>query len=98
MICTSGIWMVKEGREHDFERRWQESVDSAALDYPEVKFRLLRDHRNPRRFVSLGEGWRTVEQVETMRETPAFQDSMSSIWRLLESGEISTLELVAEVS
>ena len=98
MICTSGIWFVKEGRQEEFQRRWQESVDSAVIDYPEVKFRLLRDHGNPTRFVSFGEGWRTVEQVETMRETPAFQDSMSAIWRLLESGEMSVLELVAEVS
>ena len=48
------------------QRRWQESVDSAVIDYPEVKFRLLRDHGNPTRFVSFGEGWRTVEQVETI--------------------------------
>jgi len=63
-----------------------------------VKFRLLRDQGNPQRFVSLGEGWRNVQQVEVMRSSPSFQDSMASIWRLLESGEISTLELVAEVS
>jgi quinol monooxygenase YgiN len=98
MICTSGVWIVKEGRQEEFQRRWQESVDSAVMDYPEVKFRLLRDHLNRARFVSFGEGWRTFEQVETMRETPAFQESMSAIWRLLESGELSTLELVAEVS
>ncbi len=98
MICTSEIWVVKKGREDDFPRRWQESVDAAALEYPDVKFRLLRDQGNPRRFVSLGEGWRNVEQIEVMRSSPGFQDSMASIWRLLESGEISTLELVVEVS
>ena len=98
MICTSGIWMVKEGREDDFARRWQESADSVSLDFPDVKFKLLRDQGNRQRFVSLGEGWRNVEQVEQARSSPGFQDSMASIWRLLDSGEISTLELVAEVS
>lgn len=98
MICTSGIWLVKEGREDDFARRWQESADSVALDFPDVKFRLLRDQGNPRRFVSLGEGWRNVEQVEAARSSPSFQDSMASIWRLLESGEISILKLAVEIS
>jgi quinol monooxygenase YgiN len=98
VICTAGIWMVKEGREDDFARRWQESADGLILDYPHLKFRLLRDRANRRRFVSLGEGWRNVEQVEEVRELPSFQDSMTVIWRLLESGEMSTLELAVEIS
>jgi quinol monooxygenase YgiN len=98
MLCTSGIWVVKAGREDDFARRWQESADSVSLDFPDVTFRLLRDRENPRRFVSFGEGWRTPDQIETARSSPSFQDSMASIWRLLDSGEISTLDLVAQVS
>ena len=98
MLCTSGIWIVKEGREDDFARRWQEGADSVVLDFPDVKFKLLRDQGNPQRFVSLGEGWRNVEQAEQARSAPGFQDSIASIWRLLDSGEISTLELVAEIS
>jgi quinol monooxygenase YgiN len=98
MLCTSEIWVVKEGREDDFARRWQESADSVSLDFPDVTFRLLRDRENPRRFVSFGEGWRTPDQIETARSSPSFQDSMASIWRLLDSGEISTLDLVAQVS
>ena len=98
MICTSGIWTVKKGREDEFARRWQESADGVSLNFPDLRFKLLRDRENPRRFVSLGDGWRNVEQVESVRSSPGFQDSMASIWRLLESGEISTLELVSEVS
>ena len=64
MICTAGIWTVKEGREEEFSRRWEESVDALVLDYPDLTFRLLRDRENPRRFLSLGDGWRTMEQVE----------------------------------
>jgi quinol monooxygenase YgiN len=97
-VYTSGVWIVKEGREAEFARRWQESADSVALDVPGVKFMLMRDRENPRRFVSLGEGWRNDEQIETARSTPAFQDAMASIWRMLDSGDISTLDLVASVS
>jgi quinol monooxygenase YgiN len=98
MICTSGIWVVKEGRGDEFARRWEESASSLALEFPDVTFRLLRDRDDPRRFVSLGEGWRNMEQVEAARSLPSFQDAMTSIWRLLESGDMSTLELAVEIS
>jgi quinol monooxygenase YgiN len=98
VICTSGIWLVREGREDEFAHRWEESASSLSRDFSDVTFRLLRDRENPRRFVSLGEGWRNMEQVEAARSMPAYQDSMASIWRLLDSGEISTLELAVEIS
>ncbi len=97
-MYTSGVWVVKEGREDEFARRWQEGADRLALEVPGLKFVLLRDRENPRRFVSLGEGWRTPEQIESARETPEFQDSMASIWRMLDSGELATLDLVASIS
>jgi quinol monooxygenase YgiN len=97
-MYTSGVWIVKKGREDDFARRWQESADSVSLDYPDVTFRLLRDHENPQRFISLVDGWRSAEQIQQAESTPAFQDALTSIWRLLESGETSTLDLVAEIS
>lgn len=98
MLCTSGIWVVKKGREHDFQRRWEESSSSLALEFPGVRFQLFRDHENPQRFVSLGEGWRHLEQIEAARSLPGFQDAMATIWRLIESGELSTLDLVLEIS
>jgi quinol monooxygenase YgiN len=94
----SGVWIVKKGRESEFARRWQEAADSVSLDYPDVTFRLFRDHENAQRFISLGDGWRSTEQIEAAQSAPAFQDAMASMWRLLESGEISTLDLVAEIS
>ena len=63
-MYTSGVWIVKKGREHEFARRWQESADGTALSYPDVKFTLFRDRENPQRFISLGEGWRNSEQIE----------------------------------
>ena len=97
-MYTSGVWIVKEGREDEFERRWQEAVDATSLEFPGVKFMLLRDRENPRRFVSIGEGWRNHEQIEAARSTPAYQDAMAAVWRVLDSGELATLDLVIEVS
>ncbi len=98
MICTSGIWVVKKGREDEFARRWQEGADSLALDFPGLSFRLLRDSESRNRFLSLEEGWRNSDQVATAKSSPGFQEWTASLWRLLESGETSTLDLVAEVS
>jgi quinol monooxygenase YgiN len=97
-VYTSGVFIVKEGREDEFARRWQESTDGSVLEFPDVKFMLFRDAENPRRFLSLGEGWRNAEQIEAARSTPGYQDAMAAVWRTLESGEIATLKLVAEVS
>ena len=98
MIGTLGIWVVKAGREDDFARHWEESASNLSLEFPDVTFRLLRDHDNPQRYVSLGEGWRNLEQIEVARSLPTFQNAMTSIWRLLESGDNSTLELAVEIS
>jgi len=97
-MYTSGVYVVKEGREDEFARRWQESADAGALEFPDVKFMLFRDAENPRRFVSLAEGWRNPEQIEAARSTPGYQDAMAAIWRTLDSGEIAILKLAAEVS
>jgi quinol monooxygenase YgiN len=97
-VYSTGTWFVKKGREGEFARRWQESVDAISLETPGVTFKLFRDRDNPRRFVSMGEGWRNPEQFEAIRESPGYQDSLASIWRLLESGEMTTLDLVAEIS
>jgi hypothetical protein len=97
-MYTSGVWIVKQGRESEFARRWQESADRLVLDHPDVKFMLLRDRENPRRFISLGEGWRTPDEIEAARSSPEFQDAMAAVWRMLETGELSTLDLVSEVS
>jgi quinol monooxygenase YgiN len=97
-MYTSGVYIVREGREGEFTRRWQESADGAVLEFPDVKFMLFRDAENPRRFLSLEHGWRNPEQIEAARSTPGYQDATAAVWRTLESGEIATLKLVVEVS
>jgi heme-degrading monooxygenase HmoA len=97
-VYTSAVWNVKEGHEDDFKRRWQESVDAASLELPGIVFRLLRDIESPRRFTSNAGPWRSLEQISAMRSSPEFHASMAAMEEHLDSYEISTWELVAEVS
>lgn len=97
-MYTSGVFIVKQGREDEFARRWQQSADSSISEFPDITFMLFRDAVNPQRFLSLGAGWRNVEQIEAAHSTPAYQDAMGAVWRTLDSGEIATLKLVEEVS
>ena len=97
-MYTSAVWNVKEGHEDEFKRRWQESVDAASLGLPGIVFRLLRDVENPRRFTSNAGPWRGLVQITAMRSSPEYQASMASIAEHVDSYEISTWELVAEVS
>ena len=97
-MYTSGDWVVKKGREEDFARRWQTSVDHLSLQFPGITFRLLRDVDNPQRFVSVDGAWRNAEQIAVARSHPSYQEAMTEVEKLLESGELSTFELVAEVS
>jgi heme-degrading monooxygenase HmoA len=98
VIWTAGACVVKKGREQEFERRWQEMANALALDYPNLTFRLLRDQADARRFLAITEGWRTPEQVEEAQALPSYQDALTALWRVMESGETSTLELAVEIS
>jgi heme-degrading monooxygenase HmoA len=97
-VYTSATWNVKEGSESEFVRRWQENADRVALEHPGITFRLLRDTENAQHFISSAGPWRSAEQFEHVRGSDAFQASLRSIEETLESGEISSYELVVEIS
>lgn len=97
-MYTSGVWVVKKGHEDEFARMWQASADQGSLQFPGITFRLLRDVDDPQRFVSLAGAWRNAEQIALARSAPSFQQSLADMEPILESGELSTFELAAEVS
>jgi heme-degrading monooxygenase HmoA len=97
-MYTSGVWLVKAGREDEFARLWQASADNLSLEFPDITFRLLRSTEEPRRFVSVGGPWRGAEQIAAARDLPSFQAAMKGVEKILESGSLETYELVAEVS
>ena len=97
-MYTTGMWMTKKGKGEEFARRWQENVDRMALEHPGVTFRLLRDTDDARNFVSIAGPWRGAEDWERVRHTPAFQETLAAVQETLESSEIRSYELVAEIS
>jgi quinol monooxygenase YgiN len=97
-VYTSGVWNVKAGREDEFARAWQATVDRTSLDNPGVAFRLLRDVDTPGRFVSVVGPWRNREQFESVRASDAFKESIDAMSDLLDSYVISAYELAVEVS
>ncbi len=72
-MYTSGIWTVKDGREDEFARRWQESATASRSSSPTSRSRSYATTRTRRRFVSLGEGWRNLEQIEPPKLCPRFR-------------------------
>ena len=97
-MYTSATWIVKSGQEDEFERAWQRGVDQMALENPGVTFRLLRDVEHPLRFVSIGGAWRSAEQIAAARGAASFREALAAIDELVESRELSTYDLVLEVS
>jgi len=97
-MYTSGVWNVKAGREDEFARGWQATVDRTSLDHPGVAFRLLRDVDTPGRFVSVVGPWRNREDFESVRASDAFKASIEAMSEVLDSWEISAYELAVEVS
>lgn len=98
MVYSSGIWTVKEGKEQEFVRTWEANVTLVPGEHPGVVFRLLRDADDPRRYVSLVGPWKSLEELESVRRSPAFQESLQRARETLESVEVLTYELVVEVS
>jgi heme-degrading monooxygenase HmoA len=97
-VYASGAWVVKEGHEQEFARIWQAAADEAALAFPGVTFRLLRDVASPRRFVAFSGPWRSAEQIGAARDLPSFQALTGAADDIVESAELSIFELVAEIS
>jgi heme-degrading monooxygenase HmoA len=97
-VYTSGVWNVKVGKEDEFARGWQASVDRISLEHSGVVFRLFRDVETRGRFVSLVGPWRSREQVESVRASDSFRKTISEMSDVLDSYELSAFELAVEVS
>jgi heme-degrading monooxygenase HmoA len=98
VIYSSGVWTAKEGREGEFVRTWERDVTTLPAEHPGLVARLLRDTGDSRRFVSVVGPWRSVEALEAVRRSPAFEEGMERARELLDSVETFTYELVLEVS
>jgi len=79
---TSGIWIVKQGKEKEFIKEWKEFAEwSRKID--NAPAHLLQDTENPARFVSVGK-WNSMDAIQKWAKTTEFKDAMSRISNLLE--------------
>jgi heme-degrading monooxygenase HmoA len=98
VIYSSGTWEVREGQEREFVRTWEANTALLPGEHPGLVFRLLRNVENPRRFVSLVGPWRSLAELEALRATPEYLEARERAQAVIESVEVSTYEVVAEVS
>lgn len=98
MVYSAGVWLVKVGKEEEFVRTWEAATALVPRDRPGIVLRLLRDADEPRRFLSLVGPWKSPQELERARTTPAFQAALERTEPLLESAEARTYEVVVEIS
>lgn len=98
MVYSSGSWTVTQGKEQEFTRTWESNVTLVPGEHPGVVFRLLRDVGDPQHYVSLVGPWKSLAELEAVRATPEFRESMERTRKVLESVDVMTYELVVEVS
>ena len=92
---TSTTWIVKEGNEQEFVRRWNEFAQWSAEQGLRASAMLLRDVDEPTRFVSFGP-WESLQVIGQWRSLPGFHERVARLNDVLESFEARTLELVGE--
>ena len=95
-VYTSGDWLVKEGREEEFVRAWQELADWTAGSVPgSGRAHLLRDRDESRRFLSFGP-WESLEAIASWRSSEGFSQRIGRIRELVEDMHPRTLDVAAE--
>ncbi len=87
------VWTVKPGREDEFVQAWRELADFTALQMVGRKApsRLLRDHDQPNRFVSVAE-WDSAATLRAWRAGPHFSERVNRMGGMLEDFIPMTLE------
>jgi quinol monooxygenase YgiN len=97
---TSGDWLVKAGNERAFIDVWTEVADWCLEHAPGARsFRLIRDEKNPRHFISFGE-WEDFDSISVARGQPGFLEPFRQCQRLCDrfSGSDYTVALAVPVA
>ena len=87
---THSIWTVKAGQEDEFVRRWHELAALGAEMGLSGPAKLLRDHDDPRVFVSFGP-WHSLESVARWRSSSEFHRRIARLHEVLDGFEPRTL-------
>ena len=79
-IFTYGRWEVEPANEEAFVDAWSDFAAWASGRAGAGTLRLLRDVRNPGRFVSFGE-WEDVEAIRAWKSSPEFKERIGRVVR-----------------
>ena len=88
---------MKNGREGDFVKAWQDLADRTKADFPEETATLLRDRDQPNLFISFGP-WEALEQNEQWRSSDTFKRGVGTLRPMLDDFEAHTMDIAAELA
>ena len=91
------VWQVKRGREEDFVNAWDELARWTVEVGFESTGTLLRDRREPGRFVSFGP-WPSAAAAEQWRDSPGYTERLRALDATLDGFEPETYDVVLRVS
>jgi heme-degrading monooxygenase HmoA len=94
---SSGRWVVAEGHEKEFIRRWMEFLEWTRTSYKDLQSaRLILDNHNSRRFVSFAD-WNNADAMKQWRSSPGFAERFGACRALCDEFEGSDFTLAAVV-
>jgi heme-degrading monooxygenase HmoA len=96
-IYSLGIWTVKQGKESEFIRVWNEFAQWTKDNQDGAREAVLvQDMINPRKFFSFGP-WRGLKDIDAWRKTKEFSDAFKKFRELCDDIQPNTLTCVAYV-
>jgi heme-degrading monooxygenase HmoA len=77
-IFTNGRWEVEPDNEAAFIEAWSTFASWASARQGSGSLRLVRDSRNPGRFVSFGQ-WDDADAVRAFKSSPEFKEGIGKV-------------------
>jgi heme-degrading monooxygenase HmoA len=96
-IFTFGRFEVEPGNEGAFVDAWSEFATWTSQSAGAGAFRLVRDVRNPGRFISIGQ-WEAAEAVRVWKSSPEFKVRLGRVVKQATEFEPTELVTLAKVT
>jgi heme-degrading monooxygenase HmoA len=93
-VYTSGSWTPNPGSEEAFVDAWQRFAAWASGRPGAGRLLLVRDLREPQRFVSFGD-WDNIDEVRAWKTSPEFRERMAQVLQHVDDFQPAELSLVA---
>jgi heme-degrading monooxygenase HmoA len=93
-VYTSGSWTLNPGSEESFIDAWQRFAAWASAMPGAGRLHLVRDVREPQRFVSFG-SWDSIDEVRAWKTSPEFRERMAQVLQHVDEFQPAELTLVA---